>query len=175
MRRVAPGAAARRLLGTAEVRRRVRAQKELRIAAGRGLDQRLPVRFAFEDRQAVTVRPDPAREALGTAAGLRYDPSMEPIVYDLVDADGETFNYPQSQMSDIAAMMRHAMISATQGKVDAEYVSGHAKIHPFYVPIPSIGHRYVDGNIRRVVVAEPITAAVVLAAIGGSSSSSYRR
>ena len=83
------------------------------------------------------------------------------IVYDLVDADGETFTYPQSQMSDIAAMMRHAMITATRGRVDAEYVSGHTKVHPFYIPIPSMGHKHVDGNIRRVVVAEPITAAVL--------------
>jgi CRISPR-associated protein Csb2 len=77
------------------------------------------------------------------------------ICYRLVDENGDTFKYPQENMSDVAAMMRHAMIVMTQGKLDGAYVSGHAKAHPFYLPVPSIGAEHADGDIRRIIVAEP--------------------
>jgi CRISPR-associated protein Csb2 len=87
------------------------------------------------------------------------------VCYSLVDEEGEFIKngYPQENMSDIAAMMRHAMIAETQGKVDGAYVSGHAKVHPFYFPVPSIGMEYADGNIRRVIVAEPAAGSKLLA------------
>ena len=72
-----------------------------------------------------------------------------------MDENGDPFSYPQENMSDVAAMMRHAMIAATQGKVDGAYVSGHANPHPFYLPVPSIGAEHADGDIRRIIVAEP--------------------
>jgi CRISPR-associated protein Csb2 len=77
------------------------------------------------------------------------------ICYRLVDENGDTFSYPQENMADVSAMMRHAMIVATQGKLDGAYVSGHTKAHPFYLPVPSIGTEHADGDIRRIIVAEP--------------------
>jgi CRISPR-associated protein Csb2 len=77
------------------------------------------------------------------------------IRYNLVDENGDTFSYPKENMADISAMMRHAMIVATQGKLDGAYVSGHTKAHPFYLPVPSIGAEHADGDIRRIIVAEP--------------------
>jgi CRISPR-associated protein Csb2 len=77
------------------------------------------------------------------------------ICYRLVDENGDTFSYPQENMADVSAMMRHAMIVATQGKLDGAYVSGHTKAHPFYLPVPSIGAEHADGDIRRIIVAEP--------------------
>src|SRR5689334_6871905 len=49
------GAAARGLFRALRVRRAVGAEKEFRIARGRGLDQRLAVLLALEHRQAVVV------------------------------------------------------------------------------------------------------------------------
>ena len=60
VRRIDPGAAAGRLLRAASVRRAIRAQEELRAAAGRGGEQRLAVQFALQYRQAVVVRADAA-------------------------------------------------------------------------------------------------------------------
>jgi CRISPR-associated protein Csb2 len=85
------------------------------------------------------------------------------ICYRLVDENGDTFRYPQENMADISAMMRHAMIVMTQGKLDGAYVSGHTKAHPFYLPVPSIGSEHADGDIRRVIVAEPATGSRLLA------------
>jgi len=85
------------------------------------------------------------------------------ICYRLVDENGDTFSYPQENMADISAMMRHAMIVVTQEKLDGAYVSGHAKAHPFYLPVPSIGAEHADGDIRRVIVAEPATGPRLLA------------
>ena len=42
--------------------RAVGAEEELRIAAGRGFDERLAVALALEDRQAVKMRPQSAAE-----------------------------------------------------------------------------------------------------------------
>jgi CRISPR-associated protein Csb2 len=79
------------------------------------------------------------------------------ICYDLLDENGDTFSYPQGQMSDISAMMRHAVMGAVNGKCNPAYVSGHTDIHPFYLPAPTIGHKHADGDIRRVIVAEPVS------------------
>jgi CRISPR-associated protein Csb2 len=84
------------------------------------------------------------------------------ICYDLLDEDGDTFSYPQESMSDISAMMRHAIVGALKDKSEEAYVAGHAPIHPFYIPIPTIGHEHADGNIRRVIVAEPISGTGLL-------------
>ena len=62
MRREHAGAAAGRFLGAARVRRAVRAEEEARVARSRGLDQRLAVALALQERQAVQVRPQAARE-----------------------------------------------------------------------------------------------------------------
>jgi CRISPR-associated protein Csb2 len=78
-----------------------------------------------------------------------------PICYSLLDENGDTFSYRQEAMSDISAMMRHAVMTALKGKCDAAYLSGHTDVHPFYLPAPTIGSEYADGDIRRVIIAEP--------------------
>ena len=56
------GTAAGGLLGVPRVRRAVGAEKEPRIVARRGLEQRLAVALALEHRQAVVMRTDAALE-----------------------------------------------------------------------------------------------------------------
>lgn len=79
------------------------------------------------------------------------------LCYRLYDMDGEPFSYPRGAMSDIAAMMRHAVGKAV-GK--SEYVMGHSNVHPFYIPLPTVS-KYRDDDIRRVVIAEPVQAAML--------------
>lgn len=64
----------------------------------------------------------------------------------------------------VAAWLRHATTRDLQGWRDEtflnEYVSGHVtsgdRSHRLsYVPLPSVGHRHVDGWIRRVAIVEP--------------------
>src|SRR5690349_1946645 len=62
VRRVATGATARRLLCSPDVRRGIGAEKELRIAARRGFDQRFAVRLALEHGQAIAMRAQTAGE-----------------------------------------------------------------------------------------------------------------
>jgi CRISPR-associated protein Csb2 len=64
----------------------------------------------------------------------------------------------------IAAMLRHALMRrvAEWGEPDSvqDFVAGHPKDDPnarlSYVPLPSIGHRHVDGFIRRALLATPL-------------------
>src|ERR1019366_10485675 len=59
---IAAGTAARVLLERRSVRRAVGAEEEAFAARGRRRHQRSPMLFAFQDGQAVVVRPDAARE-----------------------------------------------------------------------------------------------------------------
>src|SRR5690606_22904548 len=56
------GAAAPALLQVPMVRRRVRSEKEPWMAGGNYLTQRLPMLLAFQDGQAVQVRPDTSHQ-----------------------------------------------------------------------------------------------------------------
>ncbi|MFM2004793.1 MAG: hypothetical protein RLZZ09_448, partial [Pseudomonadota bacterium] len=64
----------------------------------------------------------------------------------------------------IAAMLRHALMQrvAEWGEPERvqDFVAGHPKDDPnarlSYVPLPSIGHRHVDGFIRRALLATPL-------------------
>lgn len=76
------------------------------------------------------------------------------LCFDLVDETGETFSYPQKNLIEISGMLRCAVMRAVEGKCDPEYVAGHTPNHPAYIPLPSIGHRYVDRDIRRVLIVE---------------------
>jgi CRISPR-associated protein Csb2 len=79
--------------------------------------------------------------------------------------------FPQIRTSVLAAMLRSLACKAAKNdphwrNVDTEkYVAGHAgdaeeSLPRFsYLPLPSIGHPYADGLIRRALIAEPYGAA----------------
>ena len=81
-------------------------------------------------------------------------PYQHIMCFKLVGEKEEPFSYPKENITNISAMTRHAVGEALKGMVDPAYLSGHCKIHPFYVPLPTISP-YGDENIRRVVIAEP--------------------
>ena len=56
------GTAAGALLALKRMRGAVGAEKEPRMSAGRGRDQRKPMMLALEDRQAIQMRANPADE-----------------------------------------------------------------------------------------------------------------
>jgi hypothetical protein len=64
MRRVDACATTGGFLGVSLVRRGVRAEEKSPMAAGRRLEQRLPIGFSLEHRQAVKMRADAAAEHL---------------------------------------------------------------------------------------------------------------
>src|SRR5690606_30295914 len=76
VRGVAAGTAAGGFLGMLGVGRRVGAQEELRITAGGGVQQRVLMHVALEDRQAIKVRADAA------------DQHMVAVVQQVVGGDG---------------------------------------------------------------------------------------
>ena len=77
---VAAGTSTGIFLEVLRVRCRVRAQEEARITGSGGLEQRLPVRFALEDRQAEIVRPQVVageQRVAGVQEVLRRDGGTE--------------------------------------------------------------------------------------------------
>lgn len=67
----------------------------------------------------------------------------------------------------VAAWLRHATAEAFRDRYDQaflnQYVLGHVESGDrsnrlSYVPLPSVGHRHVDGWIRRVAIVEPRSA-----------------
>ena len=91
-------------------------------------------------------------------------------IFELRNDDGGLFAYPQRKLIHIAGMVRHLAKEAMQhyppiGVPDdwvERYVAGHARKHDkehrqfSYVPLPSIGHRYTDPSIRRVMIVAPV-------------------
>ncbi len=90
-------------------------------------------------------------------------------VFELRHDDGSFCRYSQRKSMHIAGMLRHlskeAMIKPTAGVssdwVD-RYVVGHRDENVeehrqfSYLPLPSVGHRYADQAVRRVMVAAPV-------------------
>ena len=64
----------------------------------------------------------------------------------------------------VAAMLRHALIKRVEEWGETalirDFVAGHPKDDPdarlSYLPLPSLGHRHVDGFIRRALLATPL-------------------
>jgi CRISPR-associated protein Csb2 len=64
----------------------------------------------------------------------------------------------------VAAMLRHALMNRVAESGEAaeirDFVAGHPQDDPdarlSYLPLPSIGHRHVDGLIRRALIAAPM-------------------
>ena len=86
-------------------------------------------------------------------------PSARPfIAMELVGVDGERMRWPSLKIQMMAAMVRHALGEALPR--DAGFVTGHApKWNPdwrmSWVPLPSVGHEHVDGDIRRLMLLGP--------------------
>lgn len=97
-----------------------------------------------------------------------------------LDKDAGYAAFPATRARCVAAMLRHAACEAAKGDLDdrpgawrnndwaLQFVAGHGPAgspkrrtkddsHPrfSYLPLPSIGHRHADGQIRRVIIAEP--------------------
>ena len=81
--------------------------------------------------------------------------------------DGESFSLPWREVPKAAAWLRHMAGEAMreeygpedQGWIDS-YVLGHTAEHEMgvrlsYIPLPSIGHPYSDGGVRRALIVEP--------------------
>jgi CRISPR-associated protein Csb2 len=91
-------------------------------------------------------------------------------VFELRNADGSFFHYPQKRFIHISGMIRHAAIeemrkSPPSGVPDdwiETYVAGHAKsdgqAHQqfSYLPLLSIGHIHTNPSIRRVMITAPM-------------------
>ncbi len=83
--------------------------------------------------------------------------------FKLETLDGEGFSWPWSDAPVVAAWLRHAAAEALrkegfdEGRIAAE-VLGHAEESSgprlSYVPVPTVGHQYSDGAVRRVLVVE---------------------
>lgn len=88
--------------------------------------------------------------------------SLEPY-----DVGRDRLAISQSDIVKVAAMLRHT--ACEEAKRDShdfpdgseKYVAGHVlgddltSVRFSYLPLPSVGHPYADGMIRRVLIAEP--------------------
>ena len=97
------------------------------------------------------------------------------IAFEMETLDGEPFAARWDQTQTVAAWLRHAAAEALvqedlgQAWIDS-FVLGHtapaALGHRLsFVPLPSVGHPYSDGGIRRALVVEPPVTAPDTAAL----------
>ncbi len=93
------------------------------------------------------------------------------VVFELRTDDNDFFAYSQRKLIHIAGMVRHLAIRAMKHSPPPEidnpaawvdqYVAGHVRNGDAphrqlsYLPLPSIGHRYADQAVRRVMIAAP--------------------
>jgi CRISPR-associated protein Csb2 len=149
------------------------ATSTLRCPVLGSLDALVDRHAAFLDRLADdTFHPVPPLTAY-RAVGYRMpaDPITLPTaVFELRHDDGKFCRYSQRKLIHIAGMVRHLAKEAMQKSRPADvaddwierYVVGHRDGHTdnhrqfSYLPLPSIGHTYVDQAVRRVMVAAPV-------------------
>lgn len=82
----------------------------------------------------------------------------------LQNEDGSFASVDPRKAATVAAMLRHECMGIAEHEgipddVISRFVRGKVDGNHYrlsYVPLPSIGHRHVDGRIRRAVVCEPI-------------------
>lgn len=103
-----------------------------------------------------------------------YRSDREPVappfaVFELQREDGSLFPYPQRKLIHLAGMTRHVAIAAAKKTTppDApphwteQFVAGHvtsnAEEHRqvSYLPLPTIGHRFGDQLVRRLLLTAP--------------------
>jgi CRISPR-associated protein Csb2 len=122
------------------------------------------------------------RRFLNALSGKGVDPDTRPSVYRLQNYssgavprasvvfalqcldDEKPYTHPAREGMVVAAWMRHAVAEALREEgVDEDYINAAALGHSeegehesrlSYLPLPSIGHAYTDGRIRRVMIVE---------------------
>ena len=88
--------------------------------------------------------------------------------FQIVDAEGKQYkSFPATNAIEVSAWVRSKCCEKAQknfvdGINSEEFVAGHQQGRPedllprfSYLPIPSTGHKHVDGYIRRLIIAEP--------------------
>jgi CRISPR-associated protein Csb2 len=146
-------------------------RERLRVPEKGSLDDLGRAYEAFLNRLSV-VHPPKAREprVFGTKAYLPIG-VLPPRPYAAFELP-EDIAFRREDVAAVAAMLRSlACRSATADSHKFPggseiYVAGHIRVEPAlrdgltpprfsYLPLPTIGHEYADGLIRRVVIAEP--------------------
>lgn len=104
--------------------------------------------------------------------------------FELINASGVLNSFGPCKVMHVAAWLRHAAhhtarsLHLDQDFIES-YVCGHGKSSEqkacrlSYLPLPSIGHHFADGRIRRALIIEPHGAAhpgaqIVIGAIPGA-------
>lgn len=106
---------------------------------------------------------------------VRYRRDSDPIprphaAFELLHDDGSFCRYSQRKLMHIAGMVRHLAKKLMQQSPPAgvpddwveRYVVGHRNEDAVehrqfsYLPLPSIGHKYADQAVRRVMIAAPV-------------------
>jgi CRISPR-associated protein Csb2 len=146
------------------------------VASG-GRHMMLPTEGSLDDLQdtygrflsAVTksdVNPDTRPTVYRQERYASLDQKRECIYFDLrpgpdEDKGDKGFSWPAMNAMHVAAWMRHAVSQALLKEgypaawVNAEALGhGEAEARLSYVPMPSVGHSYVDGRIRRVMISQ---------------------
>jgi CRISPR-associated protein Csb2 len=141
-------------------------QRALRVPTGGSLDQLEQAHQSFLNRvKGGEYRPALKLNQFDTVTYLSAK-SLPPRAYAAFEfPDGIAFR--QSTANEVGAMVRSVACQFAKRDThvfpgDSEsFVAGHvngAKVTPprfSYLPLPTVGHRYADGTIRRVLVAEP--------------------
>jgi CRISPR-associated protein Csb2 len=106
-----------------------------------------------------SVRPVRYRDPLGQASRPFYAYSLQRL------EDGRPYSVCWEDGMEVSAQLRHAASETLRScAVDESflrvYALGHGKGSDrdrrlSYVPLPSVGHRYVDGRVRRALVVGP--------------------
>lgn len=120
---------------------------------------------------------------LGAIDQVRYKRDTDPIsrphaIFKLLDANDDTYSYPQFKLKHIAGMVRHlaldrmekfpptdlrdysgedwlcSYVRGLQSPEDKLAIKPHAQLS--FVPLPSIGHQHADPSIRRVMIIAPL-------------------
>jgi CRISPR-associated protein Csb2 len=141
--------------------------------SGPGEGIRVPVKGSFESLE-VRFHARSSRMKTGQYLDLPYlfdevrytsdqeTPDRPRKIYRLLDVEKNVLlSWPQRKTVTMAAMIRHAVTTANQEDPYLhDYSAGHPKGTPAdrlsWIPLPSLGHDYVDGRIRRAMVLGPV-------------------
>ena len=111
------------------------------------------------------LKPTRYRTVQYSSNQILYRPT---VCFQIVDAEGKQYkSFPARNTIEVSAWVRSKCCEKAQknfvdGIKSKEFVAGHQQgrardlLPRFsYLPIPSIGHKHVDGYIRRLIIAEP--------------------
>lgn len=145
----------------------------LRVPVAGTLDDLMRKHEAFLNRLSSDgFRPVPPLKTFRVCRYRRDDePCQRPYrLFELRQADGDRFRYPQRQFIHLAGMTRHLAIETMKSSPPADagadwveaYVAGHAAADTerhrqlSYVPLPSLGHPHTDPGVRRIMIVAPL-------------------